>query len=111
MMHIMRLHNKPFMLIKDGIKNIEMRINDEKRQLIKIGDNIQFVNRFTNEIIYTEVINLYYFNNFEELYNNFDKVSIGYDKNDDANPNDMNKYYSKEEIDKFGVLAIEIKLS
>ena len=111
MMHIMRLHNKPFILIKDGIKNIEMRINDEKRQLIKIGDNIQFVNRFTNEIIYTEVINLYYFNNFEELYNNFDKVSIGYDKNDDANPNDMNKYYSKEEIDKFGVLAIEIKLS
>ena len=111
MMHIMRLHNKPFMLIKDGIKNIEMRINDEKRQLIKIGDNIQFVNRFTNEIIYTEVINLYYFNNFEELYNNFDKVSIGYDKNDDANPNDTNKYYSKEEIDKFGVLAIEIKLS
>ena len=111
MMHIMRLHNKPFMLIKDGIKNIEMRINDDKRQLIKIGDNIQFVNRFTNEIIYTEVINLYYFNNFEELYNNFDKVSIGYDKNDDANPNDMNKYYSKEEIDKFGVLAIEIKLS
>ena len=111
MMHIMRLHNKPFMLIKDGIKNIEMRINDEKRQLIKIGDIIQFVNRFTNEIIYTEVINLYYFNNFEELYNNFDKVSIGYDKNDDANPNDMNKYYSKEEIDKFGVLAIEIKLS
>ena len=32
-MHEMRLHNSPFQLIKSGTKTIEMRLNDEKRQL------------------------------------------------------------------------------
>ena len=106
----MRLHNEPFILIKKGTKTIEMRLNDEKRQLIKVGDTIEFINRYNNDIIYVEVINLYYFNNFEDLYDSFDKTSIGYNDGDEGNPNDMKQYYSNEEIDKFGVLAIEIKL-
>ena len=110
MRHIMRLHNEPFILIKKGTKTIEMRLNDEKRQLIKVGDTIEFINRYNNDIIYVEVINLYYFNNFEDLYDSFDKTSIGYNDGDEGNPNDMKQYYSNEEINKFGVLAIEIKL-
>ena len=106
----MRLHNEPFILIKKGTKTIEMRLNDEKRQLIKVGDTIEFINRYNNDIISVEVINLYYFNNFEDLYDSFDKTSIGYNDGDEGNPNDMKQYYSNEEIDKFGVLAIEIKL-
>ena len=91
MRHIMRLHNEPFILIKKGTKTIEMRLNDEKRQLIKVGDTIEFINRYNNDIIYVEVINLYYFNNFEDLYDSFDKTSIGY--NDSiGNPNDMKQY-------------------
>lgn len=111
MKHKMRLHNGPFMLIKNGIKTIEMRLNDEKRHLIKVGDTIEFENRVTLEIINTEVINLYKFNTFDELYDYFDKISIGYGIDDIANPSDMEQYYSKEEQEKYGVLAIEIKLS
>lgn len=37
-MHEMRLNNGPFELIKGGTKTIEIRLNDEKRSLIKEGD-------------------------------------------------------------------------
>jgi len=110
MKHKMKLHNGPFMLIKNGTKTIEMRLNDEKRQLIKIGDTIEFENRVTSEVLNVQVVNLYKFDNFENLYKTFDKVCLGYNLDDDANPKDMEQYYSLFKQDKYGVLAIEIKL-
>lgn len=107
--HEMRLHNSPFKLIKNGSKTIELRLNDEKRKLIKVGDIIRFSNRVTLEELDAEVINLYSYPSFEELYKHFDKVSMGYDANEVANPNDMEQYYTKENQEKYGVIAIEIK--
>ena len=109
-MHEMRLHNSPFNLIKSGTKTIELRLNDEKRSLIKVGDKIEFTNRITEEKIVVEVINLHKYDSFVELYKHFDKVSMGYDEDEEADPKDMEQYYSKEEQDKYGVLGIEIKL-
>lgn len=57
-----------------------------------------------------EVKSLYKYPNFEELYKHFNKISMGYDKDDIANPEDMEQYYSKEEQDKYGVIGIEIKV-
>ena len=42
MTHEMKLQPEPFDRIKDGTKKIESRLYDEKRQLIKIGDEILF---------------------------------------------------------------------
>ena len=56
-MHEMRLHNEPFVLIKNGTKTIELRLNDEKRRQIKVGDTVTFTNRSNNEQISTVVIN------------------------------------------------------
>ena len=109
-MHEMRLHNSPFNLIKSGTKTIELRLNDEKRSLIKVGDKIEFTNRITEEKIVVEVINLHKYDSFFELYKHFDKVSMGYDEDDEADPKDMEQYYYKEEQEKYGVLGIEIKL-
>lgn len=109
-MHEMRLHNSPFNLIKSGTKTIELRLNDEKRSLIKVGDKIEFTNRVTEEKIMVEVINLHKYNSFSELYKHFDKVSMGYREDEEADPKDMEQYYSKEEQDKYGVLGIEVKL-
>ncbi len=109
-MHEMRLHNSPFNLIKSGTKTIELRLNDEKRSLIKVGDKIEFTNRVTEEKIVVEVINLHKYNSFSELYKHFDKVSMGYREDEEADPKDMEQYYSKDEQDKYGVLGIEIKL-
>lgn len=108
--HNMNLNNGPFNRIKEGTKTIELRLNDEKRQLLKEKDLIEFTNRTTLETIRVEVIGLHKYSNFEELYKHFDKISMGYDKDDRANPKDMEKYYSKEEQDKYGVIGIEIRV-
>ena len=80
----MKLQNKPFLAIKDKRKTIEMRLYDEKRQKIKIGDTIIFTNILTNEKIKVLVINLYIFSSFKELYNKFDKEKLGYSKEENA---------------------------
>ncbi len=110
MIYKMRLKNDPFKAIKSGTKKIELRLNDEKRKLIKEHDIIEFENRITSEKIEVEVIKLHHFDSFFELYKHFDKISIGYKADEIANPEDMDKYYSKEEQAKYGVVGIEIKL-
>ena len=43
MVHYMRLNPKPFEKIASGRKTCELRLNDEKRKLISVGDTIIFV--------------------------------------------------------------------
>jgi hypothetical protein len=50
------------------------------------------------------------YSDFNELYANHGKVSIGYDENESADPDDMLMYYSVENIAKYGVVGIEIKI-
>lgn len=109
MKHEMKLHNQPFEKIKSGTKTIELRLNDEKRQLLKIKDIIEFTNRQTLEKILVEIEELHKYPSCEELYKHFDKISMGYNENEEANPKDMEEYYSKEEQDKYGVVGIKIK--
>lgn len=105
----MKLNNGPFKNIKNGTKTIELRLNDEKRQLLKTKDLIEFTNRETLEQLLVEIENLYHYPSFEELYKHFDKVAMGYKEDEEADPKDMEEYYSKEEQEKYGVLGIEIK--
>jgi len=44
------------------------------------------------------------------LYNHFDKILLGYDESELADPKDMEEYYSKEKQEKYGVLGIKIKV-
>lgn len=106
----MKLNNSPFNKIKNGSKTIELRLNDEKRSKLKVNDFIEFTNVETNEKILTEIMGLYKYDSFSILYENFDKVSLGYSENDIADPNDMLEYYPKELQDKYGVLGIKIKV-
>ena len=109
MKYEMKLNNGPYTNIKNGTKTIELRLNDEKRKLLKIKDLIEFTNIETMEQMLVEIENLYHYPSFEELYKHFDKVSMGYKEDEIANPKDMEKYYSNEEQKKYGVLGIEIK--
>ena len=109
MKYQMKLNNSPFTSIKNGTKTIELRLNDEKRQLLQVKDLIEFTNRETSEKILVEIVNLYNYPSFTELYKHFNKVLLGYKEEDIADPKDMEEYYSKEEQEKYGVLGIEIK--
>lgn len=110
MIHKMKLWNESFQKIKNKTKTIEMRLCDEKRSIISIGDFIKFTNTSTNETLECIVTNLYKYDNFEELYNNHNKIAIGYNEDETANPSDMLAYYSVENIEKYGVLGIEIRI-
>lgn len=108
--HYMNLYPEPFILIKNKAKTVEMRLYDEKRKLLNVGDLIVFVNTETKEELITEITNLRRFNSFDELYAKYKKTEIGYKEDEIANPKDMNQYYSEEAINKYGVLAIEMQL-
>ena len=108
MVHKMRLVNFAFMAIKKGTKDIEVRLNDEKRQLIHIGDLIEFTNIDTSKKLVVKVIDLYKFDNFSDLFNSFNYTRLGLNKDDDASI--MDNFYTKEEQDKYRALGIEIEL-
>ena len=108
----MNLNNEPFELIKSGSKTIELRLNDEKRQLIKIGDIIEF-ERFSelNDSFKTRVVELIRYNNFDELVKDFD-ISILADKSMTKSEliNELIQFYSEEKQQKYEILAIRIEL-
>lgn len=56
MQHKMRLAQIPFEAIRTGNKTIEMRLYDEKRSAINVGDEIEFENIDTRQIIKSELL-------------------------------------------------------
>lgn len=108
----MKLNADPFRKIEAGQKTYELRLFDGKRKQICIGDEIIFTNTDSGELCRVSVQNLLTFDSFEELYAALPLTMCGYDGDElqYASPNDMEKYYSKEEQSRFGVVAIEIKL-
>lgn len=111
MIHYMNLWDDSFMAIKEGWKTVEMRLNDEKRAIIHEDDTIEFTNTATEEKIQCRVLKVYHYSDFYELYNHHSKESIGYKEDEAANPEDMLLYYTKEQIDKYGVVGIEIAVA
>ena len=109
-MHKMKLNSSPFEKIKSGEKTIELRLYDEKRRQIKVGDEIVFTNTTTGEILNTTVAKLHRFDDFEELYKSLPLLQCGYTPEDidEAKPSDMEQYYSLEEQKKYGVVGIEL---
>ena len=67
MKHEMKLHPEPFQMIADGRKTIELRLYDEKRKKIKVGDEIQFIcMEPPYKTLIATVVGLYRYNSFEE---------------------------------------------
>ena len=106
MIYRMKLQNEPFKQIKKGTKEIEIRLNDEKRKFFEINDHIEFINITTLEIMFVKITNLYHFKNFEDLFNYFDNSTLGC-----GSYEEMYKYYLREEEKKYGVLGIEIEVT
>lgn len=110
--HNMKLNPSPFKMIKSGQKTIELRLFDEKRQQINVGDTIVFTNASSGETLSTKVLKLHKFNSFDELYKSLPLLKCGYTSKNvtQATPDDMKKYYSKEQQEMYGVLGIELCL-
>jgi len=108
----MKLKAPYFNLIKSGAKIYEVRLNDEKRQSIKVGDEILFKKEpELEETLQTEVEDLIPFNSFSELLSTLPLDKIGFAEGKEADVEDIyHNIYSKEDEQKYGVLAIKVKL-
>jgi len=111
--HIMKLYPSPFRLIAEGKKTIELRLYDEKRKAISVGDTITFVNsEDSSAILNVIVIELFIFDSFDELYQKLPLLECGYTEENInmATASDMELYYSKEQQKKNGVVGIKVSL-
>ena len=103
----MHLEKEIFDLVNNNIKDIEIRLNDEKRKKLKIGDIINITSRENNKNIYVKIINLEYFYSFKDCINNYDLKRL---YNDKITSNEfldlLYKFYTKEDESKYGVVAI-----
>ncbi len=104
--HKMNLINSAYYCILNDLKDIELRLYDEKRQWLKIGDYIEFTNIDTDEKMIVEIKNLYVRKSFKELFDEFDIKRFGFIDNEDASI--MNNFYTEEEQKKYKAVGIEI---
>lgn len=112
MIHEMKLQPKYYDYILKGTKRIEIRLNDEKRQAIKLGDKIKFLKEPNlNESFEVKVIGLLKYSSFEDLFKDFD-ISILSDKSMTKNEliSVLEEFYPKEKQCQTGVLGIRIEL-
>lgn len=108
--HEMNLQSKYFDFIKDGTKRIELRLYDEKRRSIQLGDIIEFA-KSDDEKFKAEVVGLLRYNSFADLFEDFD-ISILADSSMTKQEllEVLGEFYSEEKQAEFGVIGIRIKL-
>ena len=113
MIHKMKLFGTSFDKIKNNSKDIEVRLYDEKRKTIHVGDKIIFYKLpENNETITTEVTGLSIFSNFNDLLFNFDCSRFGHHNlSKEEQLANIKKIYSKEQEKEHGVIGIHLKLN
>ena len=111
MIHKMKIASEPFSRIKRGVKKIEVRLYDEKRRKINLGDEIVLY-KLPNfdESINLEVKGLSIFRNFNDLFKTFGTEPFGHSKDTTTSVQvkDMYEVYTKEDEEIYGVIGIHI---
>ena len=110
MKHAMNLQNRYFDFIKNGTKRIELRLNDEKRAKIQLGDEISFAKN-DGEKLTAKVVGLLRYDNFANLFRDF-PIEILSDKSMTKNElrKTVEEFYLPEKQREFGVLGIRLEL-
>lgn len=107
--HRMKLTPENFDRVKSGDKKFEFRLNDEKRKALKVGERVEFAKlpELEKNLI-VEIVSLDVFPSFADLYRSLPQAIGGYTESEFIDR--MRNYYSAEEEEKYGVVAIGLKL-
>ena len=111
MEHELKLQPRYYEYILNGSKDIEIRLYDEKRQKINIGDIIIFKKEpELNESFKVKVVGLLRYENFDSLFNDFTIDRLA-DKSMEKSEllEELEKFYTKEKQKEYGVLGIRIE--
>lgn len=107
----MHLSEKPLNWILEGKKKVEVRLNDEKRKKLEVGDRVIFYPLKNEEGgVMVKVTDLSEYGSFRELFINVDESKLGNKGSLNEKVNSMRDYYSKGEEKRKGVLAIYFKV-
>ncbi len=112
MIYELKLQPRYYNYMLNGTKRIELRLYDEKRKNIKLGDTIKFLKEpYLNESFDTKVVGLLRYNSFEELISDFDiTILADISMSKDELLNELEKFYPKDKQEKYGVLGIRIDI-
>jgi len=110
MIHRMNLQPKYYDYIKNGTKRIELRLFDEKRQKIQLGDEIEF-SKSESEKFTAKVVGLLRYESFERIFEDFDinilaDVSMTKAELLEA----LNTFYAPEKQKELGVIGIRLEV-
>ena len=108
----MKLQPEYYNFILNGTKRMEIRLYDEKRQSIKLGDTIKFLKEpELSESFNAKVTGLLRYNSFKDMFKDFD-ISILSDKSMTKEEliKVLERFYTKEKQEQYGVLGIRIEL-
>lgn len=109
--HEMKLAEKDFERIRSGEKTLDMRLFDEKRQLLRLGDMIEF-KKFPRleEKISVKIIGLLRYKNFDQLIEDVPAAMLGFQEKDKPYlKSGMYEIYTPAEEQEYGVLGIRIR--
>ncbi len=108
----MKLKEVYFNKIKNGEKIYEIRLKDEKRRSINVGDDLIFKKEpELKETLATKVKDLIYFNYFDKMLNTLPLRKIGFENMTKQTVMDIYyRFYSKEDENKYGVVAIKVEV-
>lgn len=116
---VMHLSDTMFQAIQEGTKTVEVRLYDDKRHQIDIGDYIEFYrNNRRDTCVKMRVIDLRIKRTFKELFKRdidlvntemyFSPEQLGFPEKSTIHSlvQEMYKYYTKDQERKYGVVAI-----
>ncbi len=112
MIHTMKINDNAFERMKKGIKKREYRVNDEKRQLVRVGDIIEF-QKISNlqEKLWMDVKDVTYFHSLKDAISSHFEEDFK-DRHKDIESTVMSFYQkgycNQEEIEKNGMVVFEI---
>lgn len=116
---VMHLSEEMFLAMKEGTKTVDVRLFDDKRKLVDIGDYIEFHNGDSH--IKMRVLDIRIEHTFKEIFErNTDlwNTSLYYTPEQLGSPKEysletlikeMYKWYSKEQEEKYGVIAFTLE--
>lgn len=112
MVYEMKLRTEYFNLVKNGDKEYEVRLNDEKRRLINVGDVITFKREpELKDSVNVKVKDLLYFNSFKAMAETLPLSKVGFaGKSIQETVDTYHQFYSLEDEKRYGVVAIKVEV-
>lgn len=111
MKHRMQLQPSPFKQIQAGTKYLEIRLYDEKRRNMRVGDTIEFHNALDpNDLHHKKIVAMTHAKSLLDLFQQIPLETAGWPEGTlpEKAASHMRKYYSEEEETMFGAVALHL---